>query len=171
MKRGLCVMLAALVAWGACGCGGTGEGGETTPTTVPWEAEAPQMTDISDLVTSDEVSNAVGTTVGEGVLHENGSILAFSSEDYTTQVSLLVEKPEEEIAAYFAAQIAGYAGGTLTDAPNLGDEAYWCAQTNELLLRSGDYALSVYVVRPDMSAENALIAARQLAALAVERLS
>lgn len=172
MKRGLCLILAAALAVSLCGCGETETPTpETTPTTVPWEATAPEVTDISGLLTAKEVSDAVNTTMGDGVLYENGTILTFYSPDYQTQVSVLVEKPEQDAAAYFAALLTRYAPEDLVMAPNLADEAYWCAETRELLVQSGNFVLSVNVVRPEFSAENALIAARQLAALAAERLS
>lgn len=168
-KRGLCALLAGLMLL-CCGCGKETPQGETTPTTSPWEATAPEVTDISGLLTAEEVSDALGTTVGDGTLYENGTLLSFATADYTAQVSLLVEKPEEDVAEYFAALLENFPPEELVIAPNLGDEAYWCATSGELMVRSGAYVLSVIIAREGFSAENALIAARQLAALAAERL-
>lgn len=167
----LCGVLAVLLAMGLCACdGGNDTVDDTTPTTTGWEATAPEVADISQLVTAAEVTDAVGVSVKDGVLYEGGTLLSFASEDYQTQVSLLVEEHGEDVATFFSAHMAEYGEGMLTAAPNLGDEAYWCAETGELLVRSGNYMLAVGVIRPGMDSESALIAARQLAALAVERL-
>lgn len=163
-------ILAACALAGASGCGGTETPPKTSPSATVWEATPPTTTDISSLLTADEVSQAVGVTMEAGTLYDAGGTLAFHSTDYQTQVSLLVEKPEGDIAAYFASVTENYAPEDLVMAPNLGDEAYWCASTGELLVKSGAYLVSVNITRPEFSADGVLIAARQLAALAIERL-
>lgn len=168
-KRVLCGLLTVLLLF-CCGCGGDEPDSDPTPTTVPWVATAPETLDISSLLTASEVSEALNATVGEGVLYEHDTLLSFTSADYKAQLSLLVEQPETAAADYFAALLDGISPEELVMAPNLGDEAYWCASTGELLVHSGEYVLSVIVTREGFSAENALIAARQLAALAIERL-
>lgn len=63
-------VLAAVVGLSLClcACGGTApDEPDTTPTTtVPWVAEAPEVTDISGLLTAAEVSEAVHAKMGEG---------------------------------------------------------------------------------------------------------
>lgn len=172
IQRAAATLTAVLLAFGLFGCGEAAKDTpETTPTTtVPWVAEAPTVPDISKLLTAAEVSEALGVTVDEGTLQEEGTMLAFHSTDYQSTVTVLVEKVDGGAGERFAAVLNNYAPEDLVMAPNLGDEAYWCAETGELLVHSGTYMLSVCLTRPGFSDDNALIAARHLAALAVERL-
>lgn len=166
------VLAAAVLTCGLFGCGeAADETPDTTPTTtVPWVAEAPEVPDISKLLTAAEVSDALGVTVGDGTLQEEGTLLSFHSADYQSTVSVIAERVEGGAGERFAAILKNYAPEDLVMAPNLGNEAYWCAATGELLVHSGTYMLSVNLTRPGFSDDNALIAARHLAALAVERL-
>ncbi len=172
MRRTAVALAAALLACGLFGCGETAkELPDTTPTTtVPWVAEAPDVPDVSKLLTAAEVSEALGVTVEDGVLQEADTMLAFHSADYQTTVTVRVEQMDGGAGEQFAAILNNYAPENLVMAPNLGNEAYWCGETGELLVHSGNYVLSVCLTRPGFSNDNTLIAARHLAALAVERL-
>ena len=135
-----------------------------------WQPSATVPQVKESLLTAQEVSEAVGTAVGEGVLQEGGTVLCFTSADYRTTVSLLTEQPQAGAKEYLQAIVAQYPEGALQQAPNLGEEAYWSAETGELLVRNGVFVVSVNVTAQDLDAEAALIAARQLAALVLERL-
>ncbi len=172
IRRATAALSAALLALGLFGCGKAAkESPETAPTTtVPWVAEAPQVPDVSKLLTAAEVSETLGVMVGDAVLQEGDTMLAFHSADYQSTLTVLVEQVDGGAGERFAAVLNNYAPEDLVMAPNLGNEAYWCGETGELLVHSGNYMLSVCLTRPGFSGDNALIAARHLAALAVERL-
>lgn len=169
MKRIGSVLLALLMLMSLAACKEE-EPQPEEPQQPQWEASVPEVRDLSTLLTAAEVSAAVGQTVGEGVLQEHDTVLLFSSQDYLTQVSLLVDEPTIDAAEYLEALCAQYPEGALSEAPNLGDKAYWCAESGELLVASGADLVSVNVVSAALDAESRLIAARQLAALVLERI-
>lgn len=168
MKRIGCFLLAVLMLFSLAACK------DTKPQPVPpaeeeWEPSVPEARDLTGLLTAAEVSAAVGQTVGEGVMQEHDTVLLFSSEDYATQVSLLVEEPTVKATEYLDILAGQYPEGMLVEAPNLGDKAFWCAESGELLVATGKLVVAVNVVSATSDAESCLIAARQLAALVLER--
>lgn len=168
MRRIWLWILAAVLTVGLCGCAG---GAEKPQDDQPqWEPSIPQVRDLTALLSAAEVSEAVGTPVGNGVLQSDGSALCFATEDYSVQVTLLLEEPVVGAAAYMDALCTQFADGELTDAPNLGDRAFWCAPSGELFVCSGKWVMSMNVVSDAMPDEARLLAARQMAALVVERL-
>lgn len=168
MKRIGCFLLAWLMLFSLAACQ------DTPPQPVPpageeWEPSVPEVRDLTSLLTAAEVSAAVGQTVGEGVMQEHDTVLLFSTEDYTTQVSLLVEEPTVKATEYLDMLAEQYPEGSLAEAPNLGDRAFWCAESGELLVATGKLVVAVNVMSATADAESRLIAARQLATLVLER--
>lgn len=151
------------------GCGGTPD----TPD-VPkeeWEASHPEMLDLTTLLNAAEVGEALGITVGEGLLHEHDTELVFTTADYGTVVRLIVEEPTVSACEHLDAVIAqNFSPEALTEAPNLGEKAYWCAESGELMVANGGYVVSVNVTSTSIPAEPRLIAARSLASKVLERL-
>lgn len=169
MRRWILPLLAVLIVALLAGCSGAPAEEGTDPT--GWKPEPNRPRDLTSLISAQEVSEAVGTAVETGVMQEGGEILSFSSADYSVQVSLLLEEePAGGAEAYLNAVAAGYGEGALIPALNLGEEAYWCERTGELLARDGGRVLSVNLAAENMDGERRLLAARQIALLALERL-
>ena len=166
-KRLFCLLAALVMGFCLFGC-------DRTPAPAPddpiWEPSAPEKTDLTQLLTAEEVSEAVGTTVGAGTLQDGGTVLSFSSEDYAVQVVLLVEEPVGDAETYFEAVTGNYEEGALSPAPNLGKTAYWCGTTGELLVCGEGQVFSLNIMSEEMGEETRLIAARQLAVLVLGRL-
>ena len=168
MKRIVCLLLSCLLLFGLAACSDTPEQ-PVPPAEEEWEPSVPEMRDLRTLLTAAEVSTAVGHTVGEGVLQEHDTVLLFSTEDYATQVSLLVEEPTVPALDYLDVLSFQYPMGALVEAPNLGDKAFWCAESGELLVATGNCLVAVNVISTAMDGETRLLAARQLVALVIDR--
>jgi hypothetical protein len=157
-----------LLLLGLTGCSDTPDQ-PTPPAKEEWKPSVPEVRDLRSLLTAAEVTAAVGQTVGEGVLQEHDTVLLFSTEDYATQVSLLVEDPTVPALEYLDILSFQYPMGALVEAPNLGDKAFWCAESGELLVATGNCLVAVNVNSMAMDGESRLLAARQLASLVIGR--
>lgn len=171
MKRwiyGACLITGILLL-GGCGQNEnpTSSGVSTDPV---WEASEPETLDIQQLLSAEEVSAAMETTMGEPLLLDNGSCLEFRSEDPAAVVDILIEEMLNNDPKIYEATIAQYPEDALVETPNLGESAYWCAETGELLLYNDGFMVSVNVRKEGEEAERLLNAARQMAALVIERL-
>lgn len=171
MKRTvLAILLAALTLTALlCGCNPETEpDAPTTDTTADWTPSAPQELNLAALLTADDAEKAFHTEFKDSPAKESGEI-TYVSADMQVQVTLLYEELTVSGEEYLQALSAQYAEGALTEAPNLGDRALWCAETGELMAVQDNMAISLNVLA-DRDAETLLLAARQLASTVLERL-
>ncbi len=164
----LCILLLAClmtVGFSACGSG-TSSAPTTATTTTVWAASNPTPRDLRALLTEEEAESAMDTAFDQAELLENGSTMLLQSADFRDRVELLLD---EQPQSRFDEVIALYEEGTLTETPNLGDIAYWNVG-GELLVYAKGYMLEVNVKSGHLSDAALLTAARQMAALIIERL-
>lgn len=135
--------------------------GTATTGTVPSLLDV----DLSTLLTSEQVGTALGVAVGQPELLEEGTHVRYSSEDLATYAEIGMMSGTREI---YDATVAYYSDAA--DSANLGEVAKWSAQTSQLLVFGKGYLISVTAAKPDQSADGLLVAARQIAALILEKL-
>ena len=136
-----------------------------------WEPEVPEVIDLTVLLTKDDVAEAVPTvTFSDGMLQEHDTVWLFSTADYTTQIALMAEEPTIAAVDYLSALCEQYPAGSLIEAPQLGESAYWCGDSGELLVAQGKYVVSLSVQCTTLDAESRLIIARGLVLKVLERL-
>ena len=158
----------SLLLLGGCG---DNEMPVSDPSSEPvWEASLPETLDMERVLTTEEVSTAMETAMGEPSRLDGGSCLEFRSANQETVVTLLIEEMLGGSPKIYEATIAQYPAGTLVETPNLGESAYWCSETGELLLYEDGFMVSVNVRKDGEDSERLLNAARQMAALVLERL-
>ncbi|MBE6767703.1 MAG: hypothetical protein E7549_02185 [Ruminococcaceae bacterium] len=170
MKRWIVVLLCVCLLC-CVGCQKPAEKPAEDETPI-WEPEVPEVMDLTVLLTKEDVAEAIPTvTFGEGMLQEHDTVWLFSTEDYTTQVALMVEEPTVTAAEYIILLTGQYPMGSLIEAPQLGESAYWCGESGELLVAQGKYVISLSVQCTTLDAESRLIIARSLALKVLERLA
>ena len=153
-------MLVMLVALTACGENKTG-----TSTTTLWEAQPPAQVEASALVTMEEAQTAVGRTIARAEQQDETSTVWFVTEEGTELLTLHAETAARN---YYYAIAQTYSDAIET--PNLGEAAIWSGELRELIVYIPDYLLSITVPMEEMEESQALTAARQIAAIAIERL-
>lgn len=169
MKRWMALLCAVCLLF-CVGCQRTEEPPEVEEPAI-WEPEVPKPMDLTVLLTREDVAAAIPTvTFSEGKLQEHDTVWLFSNEDYTTQVSLMVEKPTITAEEYLLVLTGQYPAGALIEAPQLGKGAYWCGESGELLVAAEKYVFSLAVQCTTLDSESRLIIARSLALKVLERL-
>lgn len=118
------------------------------------------------LITPAEVGDAVGVTVGEPQFMWEEDV-AYSSENGSVLAQISVK---ELTAAEFAAMRDSLSSsGTVIDAPHLGEVAFFDEASCNLMVYSAGRAMNVCVTYASHRPNDSLVAARQLAALTLER--
>jgi predicted small lipoprotein YifL len=183
------VALAALVALTACGGGGDGEeepvattpAGET-PTQAPTverltptpegptrEAAASPAATINwcDLVTTEEVEEALGESVTD--TEEVGDVACRYMTD-PINVAVQIEQGTQQI--FEEGMYGEYAASGREPVPGIGDEAAWFGLVAPFFLsvHEGDLYFQVRLLLPEVDSATQLEIAKELAAIAVERL-
>lgn len=161
------ILCAGVLALALAACGGGGDDtSSAAPTTVPTNPPPTLLAvDLKTLLTADQVSDALGTPVGEPELYELDTILCYRSEDLRSSAELALQTGTRE-----AYDVTVELYGDVVDAPNLGEAAHWSAQAHTLLVYGKGYILSMAVDKAGGSEDDNLVAARQLAALVLEAL-
>lgn len=142
-RRSLLVSF-AVVALAACGSPTTTPAGTTSGQTgLGFTADQ-----LCALVTVDDVSSAVGGTVGAGVPSGvNAPSCTWQSSDSKLGATIAADGPETVGQIPFGLQ--GIAGAHVTAVPNLGDAAFFAAggsgPTSELDIRKGGRAITITV--------------------------
>ena len=126
-----------------------------------------QPPEISKFITDEQVLEATGITVANVEQFRDGSA-GYFSEDGTQAVYVSAQKMSA--AEFDAMRTQLEAGSTLTDAPNLAEKAFWYEDVYALTAFTGNYALEVRVEYANSDANTALLAARQLAVILMEKI-
>ncbi len=122
---------------------------------------------LSTLLTADEVTEATGIAVTQPQQFTDGSAGYFSDDQ--TEVAYVAAK-EATVAEFDDMVTAFSSAGELTDAPNLGEKAVWCEGLVDLLVYANGWALDIRVEYATDRPNDSLLAARQLAALLIEKI-
>lgn len=121
--------------------------------------------DISKLLTSEQVSSALGVTVGEPQIYDSGTSAYYATEDEKSSAEISLMECDRDT---FDTTVALYSDAA--DTANLGEAAKWSAQNKQLLLYGKGYMISVTADVDGKSSEALLVAARQLGALVLDQL-
>ena len=125
--------------------------------------------DLSAMLTLEQVSSAVGVEMEGPQMLDDGTTAHYASGDALTTVDIHLD--EVERAVYDTRLDSMKAVDEAMQAvPNLADDAWWSAETKELVLYGKGYMFSVLVDIAQAGSEDCLVAARQLAALLLEKL-
>lgn len=122
---------------------------------------------IADLLSKKEMEDALGVTLRDPQVSNEGRTLFALSAEGGDSLSISVE---ERTIEEFRKSLPKVAEGELQAAPNLADEAWWLASGKTLFFYAHGYTVSVAVSGPDWDEESALLSARQVASLLNNRL-
>lgn len=122
--------------------------------------------DITTLLTSEQVSKALGVTVGEAQSRDSGTTAHYSSADAKSSADISMKECDRSL---FDSTVAQYPD--IADTPNIGEAAKWSAQAKQLLVYGKGYMICVTADAANKSGDALLLAARQLAVLVLDRLS
>ncbi len=131
----------------------------------------PLDVDLSSLLTLEQVSAAAGVTMQGPQILENGATVYYLSEDARTTVNIHLEKVERTVYDT-QIEVMQSVATEMQAVPNLdpAEDAWWNPETKELVLYGKGYMFSVCADLADESAEDCLVASRQLTALLLEKL-
>ncbi len=160
MKRwGILLLTVVLLAVCIVGCGKTPNTDDDLPPDV--------SVDILPLLTPEDVWNASGIKVGEPQDSEEGAVAYFSEDTFST---VYVAAQETTRAAFDTMKENLVLAGTVVDAPNLGDVAFWCEAQCSLIVYANGKTIDVQVTYATDRPNDSLLAARQIAALLIEKM-
>ncbi len=125
--------------------------------------------DVTTLFTTEEIGEILNTEVSESTTtFESDTAVTFLTADGYQVTVLSVMEFEREA---FDEMVFGYVEAETT--PHLGEVAYWVSaggDMRELLVFDSGYAVSVQVTVEGMIEDHTILAARQIAALTLERI-
>ncbi len=131
------------------------------------ETENPPV-QVSGYLTVQEVRTAVGFSVEEPLEMADGSV-AYTSVNDSSVVYFSSQKiAKTEFDSLI--QTIKDAGGVSTDAPNLGEAAFWFESDVNLFVYAKGYAMDIRVEYATSRVNDSLLAARQLAAIFIEKI-
>lgn len=133
----------------------------TTTGTIP----ALLNIDITTLLTSEQVSKAVGVTVGNAQSQDSGTTAHYASADEKSSADISMKECDRSI---FDSTVGQYSDAV--DTPNIGDAAKWSPEAKQLLVYGKGYMISVMVDVDNKNNDALLLAARQLAVLVLDKL-
>lgn len=135
--------------------------------TVSWEPTVePFEVDVTSLITKEQVSDIMGTAMGEGMVLDEGQSMVFLSEDSLVRADIVLSKETRE--NFDAILSVGYSD--LMEAPNIGEIAFWSPGNADLLLYQQGYFLTVHTAHPHFNNDRLLTAARAIATIVLEKL-
>ena len=136
----------------------------TTPTTMPTLAAIIEE-DLADMITVEELSNAMHTPMTEPSVSGQGTVLTSVGVEKTVTLNVEVSEKPREI---FDQVLLGYP--IAVPCPNLGDTAWYSSIYHHLLVYNQGYMMTVELFGYDGGEESEMLACRQVAALMFEHL-
>ena len=160
--------MAALLLTTVTACSSTEEP-ESSATEETRPTAAPLLdVDLENLLTTEQISDAIGESVGAPQMYEDNTWAHYTGIDSATTVDISLDETTRSV---FDARAALYPNNT--QAPLLGDTSWWNAETSELLTYGRGHTISVRVVFAQDTADEdmLLMATRHLTALILEKLA
>lgn len=160
--------MAALLLTTVTACSSTEEP-ESSATEETRPTAAPLLdVDLENLLTTEQISDAIGESVGAPQMYEDNTWAHYTGIDSATTVDISLDETTRSV---FDARAALYPNKT--QAPLLGDTSWWNAETSELLTYGSGHTISVRVVFAQDTADEdmLLMATRHLTALILEKLA
>lgn len=102
---------------------------------------APVDVSVTDCITEDQVTTVIGVPMTLLGVYEDGTQTIYTSEDGTCQVNVNLKNQTREL---FNSEIDAL-GDAVTMVTSVGEVAYWCNTTGELLVYYNGYSLGVAV--------------------------
>lgn len=168
MKKSISLTVAVLLAvmlFVLCGCDvELPEVSEAKPTRT---ALVLVDVDVNSLLTKADMEEALGVTLREPQISNEGRTLFAIAEEGGISLSVSIEKQSIE---KFRQALPQVADEDLQAAPNLADEAWWLSSGRTLFLYSRGYTASVTISDREADEESVLLACRQLATKLCNRL-
>lgn len=121
--------------------------------------------DVSKLLASDQVSAALGVTVGNPDIYDSGTTAHYATSDEKSSAEISLMECDR---AKYDTTVALYSDAA--DTPNLGDAAKWSADNKQLLIYGKGYMICVTVDVDGKNSDTLRVAARQLGALVLDKL-
>jgi len=137
----------------------------TTATTVPTLAQLIEK-DLSDMVTAEQLSAALGTPMSEPSVSSQGETLTSVGTEATVTLNVEVSEKPREI---FDQVLLSYP--IAVPCPNLGETAWYSSIYHHLLVYDQGYMVTVEVFGLDKDEEGEMLSCRQIAALLLEGLT
>ena len=164
----LCVLCLVLVLT-ATACRSTpDEDTQSTTTTAPTTPTTAVIIekDLGDMLTAQEISDAVGVSMGDPVVSGQGTILTSIGTESKTVLN--VEVSERPIAVFYD-MLKGYPD--IQACPNLGESAWFSPIHNQLLVYGNGFMILIELTGTDDGDQNIQrLRCRQIAALLLEHL-
>jgi hypothetical protein len=137
---------------------------ESTTNTI---GTAPPLLDIEidKLVTTEQVSDALGIPVRPPHLADSNTTVRYYSEDSRSYLEIIVEETIREI---FDETVSLYEDAV--DVDDVGQSAKWSAEQKQLLVYNGKYMMSITAFMEDKNDEDLLLSARKIAELILDKL-
>lgn len=143
--------------------------GEKPKTTVESKTETTRTTvsllDREIPITHIEIESALGFAVKEPTITNSGSSLYTSSEDGKVSITISMTAQTFDVFSKSVPQVSG-----IEEAPNLGEKAFWLAESNVLFAYANGYGISCSVMGPNVQSDSALIGARSIVATIIGKL-
>lgn len=158
-KLGILILVALMLALCVAGCGKAPDTDDDLPIDM--------SVDIIPLLSAEEVRQASGIKVEEPIDSAEGTV-AYFSEDALSGVYVAAQKTDRQTFDTMKENLLLI--GALTDAPNLGEEAVWCEAQQSLLVYVNGVTIDVHVTYATPRPNDSLLAARQIAALLLEKM-
>lgn len=139
----------------------------STDVNISTSETAPPLLDvkIDSLLTSQQVGDALGVSIENTVVTDEGTSVRYLSEDMLSYCEISMMDCDREI---FDSTISFYEDAV--DTPNLGQAAIWSNDAKQLVVYNGEYMISITVAVNVDNNDELLICARQIAALILEKL-
>lgn len=168
MKRPISFVTALLLSLSLlCLCGCNVELPEVSEPTPTRTALVLLDIDIASLLTKAEMESAVGFSLRDPQVSNEGRMLVAISEGGTASLSISVEQSTLD---KFRDALPKVESDDLEPAPNLAEEAWWLSSGHTLFLFSRGYTVSINISDRDADEESLLLASRGLASLICDRL-
>ncbi len=128
---------------------------------------APPLLDIKidDILTPQQIDDALGFSVENTVVADEGTTVRYLSGDMLSYCEVGMMDCEREI---YDSTISLYEDAV--DTPNLGQAAIWSNDAKQLVVYNGEYMISITVAVNVDNNDELLICSRQIAALLLEKL-
>lgn len=128
---------------------------------------APTLLDIKidDILTPQQVGDALGFSVENTVVADEGTTVRYLSGDMLSYCEVGMMDCDREI---YDSTISFYEDAVET--PNLGQSAIWSNDAKQLVVYNGEYMISITVAVNADNNDELLISSRQIAALVLEKL-
>ena len=161
MKRLLAAAAAffCMITLASCNSGEDASSSPESSYDIPVISAPPVLeVELDKLLTAAQVSESVGTQMGEPQIFEDGTWVRYSSEDYKTTVDINMQDATQELFDTYIEM--NYPDAE--DDPEMGETSKWSAGSQELVTLAKGYMIGIRVSIPDAKETRLQQSAREL---------